>query len=395
MHLGACQIDFIDAKIKEGAHHDGSIIEAKDPLMYVMLWNPLAYKQIELHCPNHANEKLRDSSKWTHNSTDSSFSPRLLYHVNGRNVILVSAIYICHQCDKHMRSHHPAILKQCEEHGVQPNFHLFTSSGVTQLTYETIVNCAIGGMSFEGVSKYLERSHGLHNGYQGILGTSEGTKESTVPGKDLCRDIFIKDFNKKLKYYEQEMQKIKPLHISQDHTFKTAVLLKIKHERGKMTRPFSTLFLVLDEGGRVASFTLTRTKSLEEITGNLRELFNRGGKIKTVYTDVCCADSNSIKSVFGDVAVKLDIFHGVSRVTRECKKRKLSKSQRKLFNHQLRLCVRREGDCGIERKKSTASVTTISNNLERLETQWMGVIAKKAVKEIRNLLRHARKGCLR
>ena len=392
MSLSSKQISFIDSKISEGVHKEGDIIEPHEQdTMAIILFNPLEDQNLLLKCPYHQNEYLTFSSQWTYNCTNKAYaSPRLIYSLGG-NVLLISAIYRCSKCEKPLRAHHPQIL---DKTGVKANFHLFQKSGVTKMAYDMVVNLVQSGMTFTEISNFFERSHGLKIADPNL----SAPEKFRTPERKFIMDVFLKDFRQKLPYYEKQMASIKPLHLSADHTFKVSTLLKFKNDAlysRRMSRPFSALYLMLDEGARVVAFTLTRTKSLEEIGGNLMELYHRAGQPKMVHSDNCCNDSSGMRNIFGNnTLIKLDVFHGLSRVTREVKKKDLSVKQRKLFNNQLSLCVRQNGDWSKKRRRPTASKTQISNNLEQLKLNWKEKIPKAATHAIDNLLQHARNGCL-
>ena len=389
------QISYINNKISEGVHNDGNIIEPVDKnLMAIILFNPLMNQGIELTCPFHDSERLMFSGGWTHNS-GPSHAPRLLYHVGG-NVLLISAMYRCNMCKNKFLAHHPRIMNQ---RGVEVSFHLLHKSGFTQASYDTVINLVQSGMTFTEVSNFFQRANGMKASDQTTdYSILAGLSKYKVPSRRLCTDAFLEDFRKKLPFYEAEMASIKYNHISIDHTFKVSTLLKVVNDilfSSRRSKPFEALFIVLDEGARVCSFTLTCTKSLDEIQGNLTELMNRSGQPKMIHSDLCCQDSSGLKNVFGDsVEIKLDIFHGISRVTREVKKKDLNAKDTKLFNHQLSMCVRQKGDWDDRRKEPTAPKTRITENLEKLKLDWKEKIPVGACKAIENLIQHARAGCL-
>ena len=391
------QIDFIDAKIGQNIHLDGFIIRSPDQdLMSIIIFNPLVDLALNLKCPTHDSEELMFFNKWTHNSKKKGVSPRLLYGVEA-NTILVSALYSCSKCDNPYRAHDPSILGQ---KNVSSKFHLFTRSGLTEEAYNLIINLVYSGMTFKGISTTFKTAKGLKLGCQGIIQTPHAdSKKFTSPSYHLCEDIFVQDFYKKLPFYEAELKNIKATHLSIDHTFKVAALLKmrdgIRSKSKKFRQPFAALFLALDEGGRVASFTLTQSKSLTEIHGNLTELARRTKELKMTYSDNCCQDDKDIKFIFGPhIPVKLDIFHALARVTAEIKKKTLSPKHRRLFNEQLKMSVRKDGDGGDKRAQSTASARKITESLETLKQQWQDIIPERAVKAIKNLLVHSKGGCL-
>ena len=399
MILNEKQKIFIDGKIAEHNLNYGSIIRSQDQeLISILLWNPMADQVQSIKCPTHEDEKLRFLGKWTHNSTKKGMSPRLLYGVE-ENTMLVSALYNCQRCENPYRAHHPSILRQ---QNVGAKFHLFTCSGLTEEAYNLIISLVSSGLTFEGISTTLQRAKGQRLGSQGIAQEPMGVpKKFSSPSRKLCKDIFIYDFYEKLPFYESTLKKIKPSQVSIDHTFKVAALLKINdcssvHKSKKFRQPFSSLFLALDEGGRVALFTLSQTKSLAEIYGNLTELAARTGQIKMAHSDNCCSDEKDIKLIFGpETPIKLDIFHALARVTSEVKKRTISIKHRRLFNQQLKMAVRRRGDKGPQRTQATASQKYISECLETLKQQWKDIIPESAVKAIDNLLVHSKKGCMR
>ena len=125
-------------------------------------------------------------------------------------------------------------------------------------------------------------------------------------------------------------------------------------------------------------------------------LFLSTGFEHTSFPDNCCADVEGLSRIFGQqVTVKLDLFHAVSRITREIKKKDLEYKQRALFNQELSQVFRQAEDTGKERKSATASVTVITKRLKDLRRHWEKTIPKEATRQISNLLLHAEIGCLR
>lgn len=116
----------------------------------------------------------------------------------------------------------------------------------------------------------------------------------------------------------------------------------------------------------------------------------------TTLPDNCCADADFIRSIFGpDAMIKLDLFHGISRISREVKQKHLTKAKRNMFNRELSLIFRRDNDSGLHRTLPTAPPRTIKNRLLNLRKHWEASIPKMATAAITNLLDHAEKGCLR
>ena len=113
--------------------------------------------------------------------------------------------------------------------------------------------------------------------------------------------------------------------------------------------------------------------------------------------DNCCSDGPTIQAIFGNqTKIKLDLFHAVQRINMPIKRKHMDAKVRKLFNHDLRMVFRREGDFSDEKRTlSTASPRSITKNLKDLESRWKDRLPKSAIKAIHNLIPHAKKGCLR
>ena len=103
-------------------------------------------------------------------------------------------------------------------------------------------------------------------------------------------------------------------------------------------------------------------------------------------------------AIFGkEVQVKLDMWHALTRVTGEIKKKDMAdRKKRMMFNQELRMCFRRHSDISPkERKYPTSSPQVITKKLEELKQRWEKKIPAKATKAITNLMEHTRIGCLR
>ena len=61
--------------------------------------------------------------------------------------------------------------------------------------------------------------------------------------------------------------------------------LKRRKQRGKNSgRSFSALFLALDEGGRIVTFAMTPSKSMDDVKEHLLELKQRVGAPGYIYS---------------------------------------------------------------------------------------------------------------
>ena len=115
-----------------------------------------------------------------------------------------------------------------------------------------------------------------------------------------------------------------------------------------------------------------------------------------LFPDNCCSDEDELTKTFGqNITVKLDLWHAISRISREVKMKHLPRKRRLQFNKELSHAFRQPGDNGKERKCPTATSDIISKRLRNLKKNWEKIIPKKASKEIVNLLKHANKGCIR
>ena len=224
MKLSQQQVQFIDDNLRNSVpQFQSGIVESKDPsVMSVLFWNPLCNAEISLHCPYHAGEKLTDTGIWSH--MRSKWPPRRIYHL-GENVLLVSSLYSCTVCGKDIENSthtaHDAPLLSQLPNKYSPPFYLFKKSGVTRLAYEFIINACLAGTSFLEIVASFKRMHGFHVAIHGKGDEEVFNWKHQSPSNKLCEDIFLYDFDRRLKFYEDEMKQIQPKEISIDHTFNT------------------------------------------------------------------------------------------------------------------------------------------------------------------------------
>ena len=220
MKLTTSQKQFIDgALVNREQVENSSIIWTQDPSLFpILVWNPLSSSKASLNCPEHEEQTLVDTGTW--NYMEEFRGVRLLYHI-GQNVLLISALYMCKLCGKRKAylAHHKDVLAQLPEESVPP-FHLFAISGVTLAAYDAIISGTISGTSFMEIHNFFERNHGFHIGRYGRDDSITRQKHDS-PSGNLCHDIFIYDFNRKLPMYESKMKEVVPQDICFDHTFRT------------------------------------------------------------------------------------------------------------------------------------------------------------------------------
>ena len=107
-----------------------------------------------------------------------------------------------------------------------------------------------------------------------------------------------------------------------------------------------------------------------------------------------------------DCPVKLDIFHGINRVTRTIRIKKrgsnqkkkesqnkiysLTKVQRRLFCLELSSCFRSDGDQRGQRWSPTPSFDVIEKNLDELLNRWKEKLSWKTIDALHNLQTHSK-----
>jgi hypothetical protein len=166
---------------------------------------------------------------------------------------------------------------------------------------------------------------------------------------------------------------------------------------------YGALFAVLNSLGQVVTWKLATGVSfsvIQDILIPLRRRFEKQGKhVSEFYVDNCCSWRRKLQEVFGqELKVCLDIFHAVKRVSEKVPKR----------HHLRRECLidwsmvfRDSTDRGLKRCKATPDPVTLESNLDKFYSQWKDakyddtpVLNAAALKEIGNIKKHMKKGCL-
>ena len=106
-----------------------------------------------------------------------------------------------------------------------------------------------------------------------------------------------------------------------------------------------------------------------------------------------------MQSIAGeDSVVKLDIFHGINRVSRTIKVKKktagpknflFTRVKKRLFCSELSSCFRQEGDFNGQRMISTPSSEVIHKNINDLLDRWQDKLSEKTVDALLNLRSHS------
>ena len=192
--------------------------------------------------------------------------------------------------------------------------------------------------------------------------------------------------------------------LSLDHTFKSVSNIGLVRPADKQwVKQYSGLFCVLNADGEVLCWKMTKTLSFDHMEDVLIALKNRllrqEKQLEEFFIDNCCSFRRKLQSVFGpQLAVYLDIFHAVQRISTKIPKRHL-------YRHEclksLTLVFRDPCDQGSVRTKITPPPDVLRRQMCKFQEMWedMEYNGKKilppvAVKEIHCLLVHIDRGCL-
>ena len=337
--------------------------------------------------------------------------PRVLHGISDQ-VLLVSAVYSCEKRHK-ILAHDEIVLKQLTSHLIP-----FCLLHKTSFTRELVDICQ--AFCRQGINFYCMETLILEKRWESFvrkeyLCTMNTERQascsyneflassmSQTPSNDILSKCFVAQFLQNEKLYLNEMMAI-PItdSISFDHTFKVASNIGYLREDKKWISVYDSLLLVLNGDGKVLSWQLTKGTSFLEITSLLQDIARRAqNHLKIIYVDDCCKLRNKIKETFGcNVMVKLDLFHGIQRITKTLSKK------HSLFQQcvqDLRLVFRHKGDCEISRFSNTPSIEIIQKNMENFVTKWdkmtdvngEKLFKSQTISAIENLNRHILTDCL-
>ena len=189
--------------------------------------------------------------------------------------------------------------------------------------------------------------------------------------------------------------------LSLDHTFRCVSNIGLGRSADRhWVKQYTGLLCILNADGEVLSWKTLSFANMEDMLCALKERFSRQEKhIEEFYIDNCCTLRSKLQSVFGSqLSVYLDIFHAIQRISTKIPKRHP-------YRHEcmkaLRLVFRDPSDQGIQRTKMTPVPNILYQQMVHFQRTWENVMSdgKKilpplALKEIRCLLVHIRRGCL-
>ena len=349
--------------------------------------------------------------QWTDlpdSSNTSPRNPRLIYDLNG-NVILVQAFYECSESlPENVMIGHRYLSASNDVLGALPEsvvkrFPLIMQqrSGFTLRLYDYLITGIYQGQNF------MELSEGIASmNYRQYMRNKPDSKKLSVkefesipfiayPSNDKLMDLFLMQFERNKKHYENNMQKHTGEILSCDHTFRTSKHIGVTREDGKFVGQFKNVFLGVNENGEVMIWKFTKTTSSSEIIDSLKELKERLDKastnLKMIIVDDCCHVMHLYGQIFPGIKVRLALFHACMRVVQTVPK---SEDYSKQFANEFSLIFRQNGDLGNERTMSTPCPDEIESNLERLLFVWREKLKTETLLQIENLRKHIKKGCL-
>lgn len=176
--------------------------------------------------------------------------------------------------------------------------------------------------------------------------------------KDHTINTFVITFNKLKDLMFYEMAQINSEYVSCDHTFKLASHVGIYRD-GKWIPQYDSLFIMQNEKSQVIFWQLTKGTAYSSVCDGLDSIRQRADaskKLKGIVIDNCCMWKHKLVATFGDIDVKLDLFHAVKRVTTA-----LSKKHQYTYTalQDFQLVFRASGDNGIQRTQPTPKSDTL------------------------------------
>ena len=349
------------------------------PLPEIIIWDPLRqFPTIfqcmkNIICPEEQCKQPMTFLTWQHGSKQR-YNLKCLYGVRGL-VVLVCQIYYCPR-GHFMATSDPRFLANFPERNCIP-FVLLHRSGVTRELMRTIFNMATLGSTFSEIEAFLlwtvQQEHAkdgilLWNSYCGKLPSSNlcfPTAPSNFMSKDLITDIFMVAFQEMKDFLLATMSSLTAEYCSCDYTFKMAKHIGIMRN-GKWVPQYDSLFILQNERGDLLFWQLTMGTAYAFIHDAMESLKSRAEHsskgLKMIIIDNCCMWRRLLQDMFGEhLLVKLDVFHGVQRVSRV-----LSKKHPYFYNflQDFRLVFRSKGDSGPQRMKPTPGPEILQANLD-------------------------------
>ncbi|XP_066927265.1 uncharacterized protein, partial [Clytia hemisphaerica] len=369
-----------------------------DTPLQIFVWSPLESFGVTAACKKH-NCPLYGSD-WTSDVTheNSGRNPRLIYCLF-YNIILIQRYYRCsNKGDKCLMSSTSKDFMELLHPTIANNFpyKLYCRSAFSYKLIDFIFEMVANGSSFNSIANNIASIKAANFKSKSGL----GSPLMQFPSPSRLETLFLDIFQTRKKTYQFAMDKVVPeCVISVDHTFKIGKNIGgFRKVDGKFIKDEKKLFIVLDEYLRVASWKLTKTTSQDEIRDVIRKLSEKCKEVFMILTDNCCQDKNLYLQFFLGILVKLDLFHGIQRVTNTIPANKFS-TERSKFINDFSLVFRERGDVGKAREKPTPSKDVILNNIDsflRMNKTFIGNLSNKDefMKQVELLKKHVEKGCL-
>ena len=402
-----------------------------DPNAYILpnaiVWEP--HRQLaqflpgDFFCPicnEHGMPVLLKPKEWKDGRL-RRLMPRQITGISGR-FLLISRVYSC-SAGHEINGHDPSVLAMIGSTRRIP-FILSHRTGVTRELLDMFVSMVRNGLSFAQIHEIvLDRLHLRHleldsrfledlNSYSArhpIIIVDVFPRFNPMrdcPSRNTISDFFLHYFDLNEDLFVKRMTETSADDwLSCDHTFDiTSSVGYERKEDGKWIRHYDSLFCVMNEKGHVVTWQLTQTQGFENVRRNLeqlhRRLANQGKRVKEFYIDNCCHWRKKLQEVFGsELAVKLDLFHALSRISTKISKRHPFYGR---CLQDLRLIFRDTTDVGDTRTEKTPDPNTLLKNAELFLKKWANVesskgkpvLSEEAVNEIRKIQEHMKKGCL-
>ena len=394
-----------------------NLVTDNDFIPDIILWDPIVQfphlAAVLTKCPDCAMSLER--KQWQ-NKQQPGMQPRLLHDVDSI-VLLVSRTYVCATGHRFL-SHDPQVLERFSCASQIP-FALSHKAGLTMRCLSVVRTLIAKGKSITTIEAVLKDSR-KEAYYRKLLCASVNPNmnflpfEKTITGKlkagsELLLSSFLSVFWKNEIFYRRRLHEvsINDDWICCDHTFKSAMNIGMYQQktekRTKWVKQFKALFLVLNDVGQTLSWRLVEDTSYDSVTDLLGEIQRRLTKqekeLREIYVDDCCKSRKKLQEIFGNVLIKLDIFHAVQRITKKVSKRHALFYD---FITSLKLVFRSSTDLGATRQQSTPDPSTLEKNMNTFIKRWTGVnsdngnpiLTTPVMKEINNLKVHIRNGCL-
>ena len=116
---------------------------------------------------------------------------------------------------------------------------------------------------------------------------------------------------------------------------------------------YKAVLIVMNEFGQVIAWLFTKSTSVDEgraLLEGIRGRLKPSDSPLLILADNCCLIRNKLEEIFGNVVVKLDLFHAVQRITRRMSKKHPFYSQ---CTSDIKLLFRHPTDLGKNRKLIT------------------------------------------